>query len=261
MSRSRPDPLLARRAAAARSLTGGACAPVRPTHPSSALQSTGRQAVKSRRQSCAPRQRRCAAASILPKTALSRIGRARLGTTRFWPPRLPKFPAADRHWPSKPCRGERNFWMQRREAKIGLRDRKRHRRPEERNDTGENPHRNGLSRVGAGICGFVGLDGGVGSHMRTRLHGNSLLTGKLTGNFADLGAQARNFDEIVEGNQSLATKFPKKITGNFFDRSGNYESITGIRPCKLVSSRFGRDLFSRPSRNRRRATCSIGGAA
>jgi hypothetical protein len=50
--------------------------------------------------------------------------------------------------------------MQRREAKIGLRDRKRYRRPKERNDTGENPHRNGLSRVGAGICGFVGLDGG-----------------------------------------------------------------------------------------------------
>jgi hypothetical protein len=50
--------------------------------------------------------------------------------------------------------------MQRQEAKIGLRDRKRHRRPKERNDTGENPHRNGLSRVGAGICGFVGLDGG-----------------------------------------------------------------------------------------------------
>ena len=38
-------------------------------------------------------------------------------TTRFWPPRLPKFPAADRHWPSKPCRGERNFWVQRLEAK------------------------------------------------------------------------------------------------------------------------------------------------
>jgi Transposase DDE domain group 1 len=30
------------RAASAWSLTGGACAPVRPTHPSSALQSTGR---------------------------------------------------------------------------------------------------------------------------------------------------------------------------------------------------------------------------
>ncbi|MHC2386590.1 hypothetical protein ACVIU7_004502 [Bradyrhizobium liaoningense] len=68
MSRSRPDLRLARRAAAARSLTGGASAPVRPTHPSSALQSTGRQAAKSRRQSCAPRQTRCAAASIGPKS-------------------------------------------------------------------------------------------------------------------------------------------------------------------------------------------------
>src|ERR1700730_16323895 len=44
--------------------------------------------------------------------------------------------------------------------KIGLRDRKGHRRPKEWNDTGENPHRNGLSGVAAGICGFVGLDGG-----------------------------------------------------------------------------------------------------
>ena len=54
----------------------------------------------------------------------------------------------------KPCRGERNFWMQRREAKIGLRDRKCLQRPKERNDTNENPHRNGLFRVGAGICGL-----------------------------------------------------------------------------------------------------------
>src|SRR5258705_3139277 len=69
----------------------------------------------------------------------------------------------------KPCRGERNFWMQRREAKSGVKDRKCHRRPNERNDTGENPHRNGLSRVGAGICGFVGLDGGARSQIRTGL--------------------------------------------------------------------------------------------
>jgi hypothetical protein len=52
---------------------------------------------------------------------------------------------------------------------MGLRDRRRHRRPKERNDTGENPVRNGLSEVGAGICGFVGLDGGGCSQMRTRL--------------------------------------------------------------------------------------------
>jgi hypothetical protein len=60
----------------------------------------------------------------------------------------------------KPCRGERNFWMQRREAKIGLRDRKCHQRPKERNDTGENPHRNGLFGAGPEICGLEGLDGG-----------------------------------------------------------------------------------------------------
>jgi hypothetical protein len=52
---------------------------------------------------------------------------------------------------------------------MGLRDRRRHRRPKERNDTGENPLRNGLSEVGAGICGFVGLDGGVHSQIRTGL--------------------------------------------------------------------------------------------
>jgi hypothetical protein len=50
--------------------------------------------------------------------------------------------------------------MQRREAKIGLRDRKCHRRPQKRNDTGENPHKNGLSGVGVRIWGLGGLDGG-----------------------------------------------------------------------------------------------------
>src|SRR5258706_9554123 len=59
----------------------------------------------------------------------------------------------------KPCRGERNFWMQRREAKSGVKDRKCHRRPNERNDTGENPQRNGLFRVGPGIRDSEGLDG------------------------------------------------------------------------------------------------------
>ncbi len=59
--------------------------------------------------------------------------------------------------------------MQRREAKSGVKDRKCHRRPNERNDTGENPHRNGLSGVGVWICGFVGLDGGVRSQIRTGL--------------------------------------------------------------------------------------------
>src|SRR5258708_28150097 len=44
--------------------------------------------------------------------------------------------------------------MQRREAKIGLRDRKCLQRRKERNDTNENLHRNGLFGVGAEICGL-----------------------------------------------------------------------------------------------------------
>ena len=59
--------------------------------------------------------------------------------------------------------------MQRREAKIGLRDRKCHQRPKERNNTGENPHRNGLFGAGPEICGLEGLDGGVRSQIRTGL--------------------------------------------------------------------------------------------
>src|ERR1039458_10767489 len=74
------------------------------------------------------------------------------------PKLLPRFPGCPR-W-SQPGRGERNFWMQRREAKIGLRDRKCRRRPKAQNDTGENPRRNGLFWLGLEICGLVGLDGG-----------------------------------------------------------------------------------------------------
>jgi hypothetical protein len=56
-------------------------------------------------------------------------------------PKIPEFPNG--LGACKPNSGERNFWMQRREAKIGLRDRKVHRRPKEQKDTVENPHRNG----------------------------------------------------------------------------------------------------------------------
>jgi hypothetical protein len=52
---------------------------------------------------------------------------------------------------------------------MGLRDRKCHRRPKERNDTGENPRGNGLSRGGTRICSFVGLGGGGCSPVRTGL--------------------------------------------------------------------------------------------
>src|SRR5229473_1584928 len=85
------------------------------------------------------------------------------GSTRlFLPPKAHNIPDRQTVLPSKPCCGERNFWMQRREAEIGLRDHKCHQRPKERNDTGENPHRNGLFGAGPKICGSEGLDGGDG---------------------------------------------------------------------------------------------------
>ena len=41
----------------------------------------------------------------------------RLETTRFSPPRLPKFPAADRHWPSQLSPGKPSFRGRRRKAR------------------------------------------------------------------------------------------------------------------------------------------------
>ena len=94
----------------------------------------------------------------------------------------------------KPCRGERNFWMQRREAKIGLRDRKCHRRPKEPNDTGENTHRNGLSGVGAGIrqgpLAFHGRSG-LGRRRPRLLRGGSLLGGRSAVSFKRLKRRQR----------------------------------------------------------------------
>jgi hypothetical protein len=60
--------------------------------------------------------------------------------------------------------------MQRREAEIGLRDHECHQRPKERNDTGENPHRNGLFGAGPEICGLERLDGGDGRDRTANPH-------------------------------------------------------------------------------------------
>jgi hypothetical protein len=106
--------------------------------------------------------------------------------------------------------------MQRPGAKIAARDRKCPQRQKGRNETVENPRRSGPFPIDDGFFGLGGLDGGVRSHMRTRLRGNSLLTGKLTGNFANSGLQARKLDEIVADNQLLVAKFPKKHNREFF---------------------------------------------
>jgi len=85
----------------------------------------------------------------------------RVRNGRFWPPkpqnsRQPTGNLAVEN----PAAGNGIFWMQRREAKIGLGDRKVSQRRKERNDTNENPHRNGLFGVGAGFAVWVRTGGG-----------------------------------------------------------------------------------------------------
>src|SRR5258708_5980538 len=100
--------------------------------------------------------------------------------------------------------------MQRREAKIGLRDRKRHRRPKERNDAGENTHRNGLFRLGPGIRGSVGLDGGGCSPAK-------LVSNAGTGNFLKISGQNR----LLEDQRPL-------VIGNSIVIQSSYSSIQAL---------------------------------
>src|SRR5947209_20527430 len=71
----------------------------------------------------------------------------------FGLPRLPVFPRLSNGVGHRnPAAGERNFWMQRREAKIGLRDGKRHRRPKERKNTAENPKETACLEAASGFA-------------------------------------------------------------------------------------------------------------
>jgi hypothetical protein len=70
-------------------------------------------------------------------------------------PRLPI-----RFWPPKPCRRERNFLLQRRQAKNRSRRPRASLETKTADNTGENPRRNGLLAVDDDFRGSVGLDGG-----------------------------------------------------------------------------------------------------
>src|SRR5260370_1449458 len=98
---------------------------------------------------------------------------ARLETAFFRPktPNVPGLPNGNGR--RNPGAGNGIFGCRDGRLKIGLRDRKYHQRPKERNDTGENPRRNGLFGADPEICGLEGLDGGGCSLLRTTLKGNS----------------------------------------------------------------------------------------
>jgi hypothetical protein len=71
---------------------------------------------------------------------------------------------------------------------------------------GENPHRNGLSRVGAGICGFAGLDGGGCSRAKP-------VGDLLTGNFLKNWAQNRLLTKKAQLHLAISRVLAVSCTG------------------------------------------------
>src|SRR6266576_7251833 len=96
--------------------------------------------------------------------------------------------------------------MQRREAKIGLRDRKRHRRPKERNDA-------------------------VRSQIRTGLHLQFPANREINREFRDSGPSEANFVHETTVLQRLFTKFPTQI--NRENILKNREFLSGNREFHL----------------------------
>ena len=79
----------------------------------------------------------------------------------FWPQNSQDSRATQGYWGRRsPAAGNGIFGCRDRWLKSAGETAKSHGRPKERNDTGENPHRNGLFWLGLEICGLVGLDGG-----------------------------------------------------------------------------------------------------
>src|SRR6478752_1167831 len=88
---------------------------------------------------------------------------------------VPYSQVTDRYWPSKRSRRERNFWMQRPGAKNRPERLRMSQRPKTPNKAFEYPRGNGLFPIEDGFDGLGRLNGGVRSHMRTRLSGDSTL--------------------------------------------------------------------------------------
>jgi len=119
--------------------------------------------------------------------------------------------------------------MQKREAKVGPRDRRGRRRLNERNDTCKNPHRNALSGAGPGIRGSGRLDGGVRSQMRTGLHPKFPANSENYREFFKFGNPRRLL--VRENPRTAATSVSIRYANN---RENNYrirESFAQEQGC------------------------------
>ena len=71
------------------------------------------------------------------------------------------------------------------------------------------------------------------SRSNQSLHQNSLLTGKLTGNFAVLGVVLQIWHPINAKLQSVAVKFPKQKNREFFEASREITKLNRDQPAAV----------------------------
>ena len=83
--------------------------------------------------------------------------------------------------------------------------------------------------------------GGVRSQIRTGLHRNSLLTGKLTGNFTISRLLEAIYERKAPVPQPLLSKFPMKI--NRENISKNREFLSDNRECSREFMNLGKCPF------------------
>ena len=153
-------------------------------------------------------------------------------------PKTPNIPGRPTGSDLETCRGDRNFWMHRLDAKIGLRYGERHRRPNTRKHTGENPHRNGPLGVDAGISGFAGLGGGVRSQIRTGLRPKFPANREINREFYDSGF----FEAVSVAKTPVLQRFLddslRILTGKLFSITG--KSAAPSREICICSSSGGK---------------------
>jgi len=107
----------------------------------------------------------------------------------------------------------------------------------------QDPRRNGPFPIDHGFSGSGGLDGGVASHVRTRLHLNSLITAVLQGIFAKNWPGSANLALISARTvKDLGANSLRSGTANIFELSGN---------CRAATANFSKKIrqFLNPDRD------------
>ena len=129
--------------------------------------------------------------------------------------------------------------------KIASRDRECPQRPRTRNETGENPRRNGLFPIDDGWRGLGRLDGGVRSHMRTGLYWNFPVIREFNRDFFDFRPfeakrAARNptaaaTSRIIPYDEEQGIS--RSISGNFRLTSGSFYAALPRQPRPTIGKR------------------------